>query len=59
MITVEYKILQDEKDQVIDTFTKSFQTDEDRREYEQSQLGHPFLTLRSGKVTITEGDDNA
>lgn len=59
MITVEYKILQDEKDQVIDTFTKSFQTDEDRHAYEQSQLSHPFLTLRSGKVTITEGADNA
>jgi hypothetical protein len=58
MITVEYKILQDEKDQVINQFTKSFETDEARQQYEDSQRGHPFLTLKAMKISTPTGADN-
>jgi len=59
MITVDYTIVQDEKDQVIDAFTKSFETNEARQQYENSQKGHPFLTLKAVKVSTQTGADNA
>lgn len=58
MIVVEYNVLQDEKDQVIDQFTKSFETNEARQQYEDSQRGHPFLTLKAMKVSTRTGADN-
>jgi hypothetical protein len=58
VITVVYKILQDEKDQVINQFTKSFETDEARQQYEDSQRGHPFLTLKAMKISTPTGADN-
>ena len=58
MIIVEYQILQDEKDQVINQFTKSFEADEARQQYEDSQRGHPFLTLKAMKISTPTGADN-
>lgn len=58
MIVVEYNLIQDEKDQVINQFTKSFETDEARQQYEDSQRGHPFLTLKAMKISTPTGADN-
>lgn len=51
MIKVQYQILQDEKDQVIDVFEREFENEDKMRTFEESRRGHPFLTLRAAKVT--------
>lgn len=50
MITVDYKVVQDEKNWVIERFTKTFETLDQRLEYENSQCGHPWLTLIAERV---------
>ena len=50
MITVNYKVVQDEKGWVINRFTKTFETQESKCEFERSQADHPWLTLIAEKV---------
>lgn len=50
MIHVHYKVVQDEKDWIVERFTKTFDTHECKCEFERSQAGHPWLTLIVEKV---------
>jgi hypothetical protein len=46
MLTVEYEVIEDDTNRVVDTISKTFEDILEQLAWEREQFGHPFLHIK-------------